>query len=213
MSSYRFLYPLITPYVPGCAELMVQQHIARVVRDFCHETKAWIHVCDSILLDEDESTYELTLPGGAEVVMVQSLKHKEHSLEPMTDRQMEREYVDWETERCAIPDYYSLEMGGRLRVWPTPGPSLEQRLLRARISLKPSLAMTGLPDTDLLEEYGEIISNGVLGNLMAVPNREWADPNAAEFYRTSYQSQRDKAVVRERDNRAYVRRRVSYGGI
>ena len=213
MSAFSTLHPLIRPYVQGCSIPMIDQHIARVTRDFCTFTRAWKIDCQGFPLSAGVQFYQLSIPESSELVQVEHMNFGQNTLSPRTRIQIQHDFPEWCTETASVPCFYITHSQCEVELWPIPSPEIKTEKLQAEVSLRPALTATAIPDHNLLEEFGEAIVDGTLANLLQIPKREWSDFGLSQAYRASYTDKRNDAKVRSRDMRSQAPRTVKYGGL
>ena len=214
--SYKLLYPYIEPYAEGVSRPMMNQILTLVLREFCEKTHAWQYTCENIPLYEGIKEYPVPVPAAdsAEVAWIRYASANGHTLEPKNKRQIKVDNYDALNKTAAIPTHYTLLSDNQVEVWPTPsGDANDNVLLHLDVALKPKIGSTGLPDSELISEYPDVLANGVLTRLYAMPKKAWSDPGYAALYKKMYDDQLTAAISKERDGRTRAVRRVRYGGI
>lgn len=170
--SFSVIRPQVSPYVPGCPDVVIEQEIRNAAIRFCSDTWCWrenlepVFLMDSASLQtasyvEDETEYDLDVDDAEQVVGIVSAKIDTRSVDGN---------VRWDLPRC--------------RVF-VPVASSPDGVIEIRAAMAPSTAATSMP-VFLRTRYGQGILSGTLARLCAVPDKPWTDYSQAQYHNAQY---------------------------
>lgn len=172
-NSDYFVTP-ITTYVTGCPRVVVASNVKRVVADFLRQTGVYRFAHPNIPLVAGTLTYALTPPAGTLAIRLVSLS-------PLG----------------ALPACGYLDAGQlRFAASPPDGVVVTPVL---ELGLDPSAS--GVDDT-YIDRWLYTIVDGVLADLMMVPDRQWTDQSRAPQYANRYR--RGKHMARNDLDSSYT---------
>ncbi len=183
MISLETLMPRVLQYAPNCPEPAVLLHMVDAARTVCERTAAW----------QEELVLTVTTPArvdltegldddwSAEIIDVLSAALDDYPLEPQTVADLDAMYPAWNrTTDTGTASYFTqLEMD-TLSLVPR-----QEGELKARVSLKPALTADEIPDI-LYRKYGLLIAKGAAGEVLGIPNTEYANPALAGVLRSEF---------------------------
>ncbi len=178
MREAEDFFPFVRTHVPGAPDLLVEQQIVLAARDFCRRTRMW----------RETSSFDVTGEAVQEALGVAG-----------ESAVFEVEAV-WFDNRHLAPSEYAARPPGE-----EPGPfvvTMQQPnslLLRAnqggtfRLSyfLMPAPGATCLPDF-LFDQHVEAIASGATARLLAMPGKEWSNPQFAAIYQATFEREADR---------------------
>lgn len=180
MAQLMALADRIRIEVPGCPDLLIEQHLLRTARMFCRDTHVWTVPLDPIYPYEvgrgqDQPFYDLDLP---------------------TDSALLSVFLAEQDER---------PIGFNVRLNPYPGIQFDRpkplNPITVHAVLQPAHDATTIPD-QLLFDYQEALIGGTLARLMLMPKRDWTMPEVAPVHQSAYDTGVGEARVRRsRGNR------------
>ena len=190
LSDFRYL---VAPEVPGAASIVIDNAVLRTCRDFCDKTHIWRYEHPAVAMVSGTSDYTLTPPAETEVAWVNSATQGTHDVSPVGRDIAKKLYPAGRTGSVA-DSFYMLD-SGTFRVLPTPTGNPQPITLD--IALRPIMAATTI-GAILFDEWGEYIAHGALSRLLAMPGKNWSEPNTAAFHIQRYKL--GIAEAKRRDN-------------
>lgn len=186
--TYDKLYPLVKPYVEGCPEITIEEHLAEAARDFCVRSEIWRYTTDDDSTIADEELFELDTPSGSLLEDVLSLQVDERELKRVSDK-----YVHNHELKSGPPTHYSLYQEKYAKLYPIPDATYA---VEATVVVKPSLDSVGVEDF-IFDHYGRIIAHGAIALIAAIPSKEWSNMDLAMIYRAKFLRETDAVKARD----------------
>lgn len=172
--------------LPGCSDPLAQQALLRTASEFCTRTLVWSEILDPITLDEGERDYELDVPSGAYVCMVQGVWRNNQQLSPTTMMDLQRRLPDWRTARGSPAFYNCAPDRAVLSVFPAPAAQGgEPMVVRAAFSLLHDARE--VPELFAGAFFGALCA-GAKARLMAMPGQNWSNPALTPYYQAQFDS-------------------------
>lgn len=164
MALLDSLVDAVAIHVSPCPEPAILDATSHIVRDFCKESRIWIHDCEKKLIAEDDQSMLLTKPVNSTIVHIWGINgrcgvYAEDSLE----------YY------LSPPDQLQFNQPERMT----------GKLIKPLVSLMPSMSSTEYPDF-IMEYFAEGLVSGIVAYLQMQPYRAWSQPNAAAPHQESY---------------------------
>ena len=209
MASFDSLVKEILPYVPGCPDSLVQNHIRSATIDFAERSKAYTLDLDPITTVSGVYEYDFDAPSGTEVHSILWMTYDGKDMDPISPRSLELNYPDWR-DRTGQPHVYLQKTPTTFWLTPVPQTTLSNGLL-ASVALKPTRTTSNI-DTTFSNTYRDGIVYGTLYRLLRIPQRSWSDPKAANDYFALYNEEVKQAELKARGGDLGVRRLVKYKG-
>lgn len=188
MADLEDFYPYILPDVVGCPEPAVDNAIIRAARDLCTHGKAWQAELDWIPVVDSLAEYELALPVGAALVVLEWVKWNGVKLG------VAHSLADIDTTQVGPPTRYAQPDLVNIVLLPTPASLPASSVLTLHATLKPSATASQLPDV-LFDEHVESIAAGARAILKRQPGKEWSDPKGALDDDAAFQRAKGEARV------------------
>lgn len=152
------LKAMVSPYVAGVEEGLLNQIISLAIRAFFMDSNVFL-IKKRFDLEEGKTDYNLELPAGWSVHNVYRIELGGHR------------YINLIKENV-------LTLSS-----PPQADGLGAFLV---YSIKPKLsALSGLPD-DMMERYGEGLTALVVAKLKEMPGKPWSDLNSVSFFNNQY---------------------------
>lgn len=186
---YDRLFPLVRPYVEGCPEIVIEEHLAESARDFCVRSELWRYTTDSDSTLAGEELFEPDLPSGALLEDVLSITVDGEALRRVSDKYVHNHGdIDDDT-----PTHYSLYQEKYVKLHPIPDATYP---VEATLVVKPSLDSQGIEDF-LYNHHGRTIAYGAIALIAAIPSKEWSDIALAQMFRAKFLRETDAAKSRD----------------
>ena len=184
-------YNIIQPYLPGCPEIVIDQHLQEAAADFCERSEVWRYDLETDFTIQGLRDYQLEAPTGAKVENIGSLYLDGTILKRVYDL----DFKMFPNAANSRPVCYSIYMDQELRFYPTPDAKYG---FNGNAVIKPSRTATGVEDF-IFETHSKAIASGAIASLAAIPGKEWTNPDLAMMYRQGFIKATDDA--RGRDTR------------
>lgn len=195
-------------------DMIAEDALRHASRELCRESRVWREDLEPVSM-EAAQTQTLTLPDGAALVEILTAVHSltGERIMPTTPAALNVRRPGWRTETGVARNYYrngTAELGFVPRAELASGGV--QPTVELRVALMPTLQGNTVGDLVMLN-YGEVILNGALGRLLAMPGRDWTDTAAAGYHKGMFANEIALLTSRATDEHAMgVARTVSYGG-
>lgn len=191
MAAIDDFLPDIMADVESCPEFTARRAVVQAAIKFCEDTQAWMEWLDPIQVNDNQPSYELDMPTGAELVMVREVWAPGTQLTAKTVPEISRILSAWQTATGA-PRFYNMVTWGELRLYPIPLNAGADLMLTVRVALKPKATVTSIPDA-IVSRWRRAVLERAKADLMAMPNKAWSSPDQAGYHETLYGIERDKA--------------------
>lgn len=178
MKAFDDLYSMILPRVPGCPEPLADEGILRAANTFCEETRLWRdHSTQVVNLDTD-----IAVPYGAMLLEVNNARMDGRTLKVIAAEELDRLYPseDWRGFTEGEARYLTQTETETLRVVPNVKGELSLSLV-----LIPGFERETLPDF-LLDRYRQVMVEGALAHIMAVPGQAFSNQELALMYEQKF---------------------------
>jgi len=210
MASFDSLVKEVLPYVAGCPDTLVENHIRSATIEFAERSKAYIFDLDPITTVSGVYEYDFDAPTGTEVHQILWITFDGNDMDPISPRSLELNYPDWR-DRTGRPNVYLQKTPSTFWLVPVPGSTLSNGVL-ASVALKPTRTTSNI-DTTFSNTYRDGIIYGALYRLLRIPQREWSDTRAANEYFALFNEEVRQAELKARGGDLGVRRLVKYKGV
>lgn len=208
LTSFSALYPRVLVEAPGCPTPIVEIAVRDSAIAFCEGSLIYEITLDTLGFPK-EYEYDVKLPEDTAVVALVSVRHDESELVPRTRHQI-RAMGDWKNS-SGTPKYYSHIKGNTFIM--VPPPSTDSKDIEVVFALKPTPSATKI-DTDVYNDWYDVIKHGALYRIKANYSSEWANPkSAAEHFA---QFSRGVAVAKSKIDNSRLKnvvRVTAYGGL
>lgn len=195
--------------VPAASNPMIERVLKRTARAFYLDTWAWREDLEDESLEAESTQQAVSIPANTTLVGFSTLYTDSGRLAPATPRQLAAMWADYAT-RSGSPVAYRLDQSdtGSFLVYLQPTAEVP---LYGQAVVAPTLRATQMPDR-LLDLHGEILLNGALGLLFAMPH-DWHSRVLAETHLKLFEYAKSHVKSSADDgNVTGVARRVRYGG-
>lgn len=199
-TEFSAFLPDVMPYVDGCSDAVAKNAVRNAAIEFCE--RSWAYQFEAPIVLTPGTVLDLDPPKNTLVHLVLEITAADG--EPLTPttrddlnrgRILRRRYAtdaedsyytystDWMT-LTGTPECYFQPTRRRVRFVPQPASAQNGTLLMA---LKPTKSATAI-DTQIFEDYFEVIALGARARLLTMPRKNWTDfqlgkDSEAAFYR------------------------------
>jgi len=188
-TRWEEFYRLVQPHVPGCPEVVIDNHIRDAAIDFCERSEVWTYRTPAEQTVDGVSDYFVGIPGGAALENVVSV----HVDGLLLSRVSELHSNNNPTAPKGMPRHYSLFEDQEVRFFPTPDRAYT---LYATVVLKPAPSSSGVEDF-IFKAHGRNIACGAIASLTVTPGKEWTNLELAAYYKTKFFQGADDAKGRD----------------
>lgn len=210
MASFDSLIKEVLPYVPGCPDTLVENHLRSATIDFAERSKAYVVDLDPITTVASVFEYDFDQPSGTEVHQILWMTFDGNDMDPISPRSLELNYPDWR-DRTGRPHVYLQKTPSTFWLVPVPQTTLTNGIL-ASVALKPTRTTNNI-DTIFSNSYRDGIIYGTLYRLLRIPQKTWTDVNAANDYFALFNEEVKHAELKARGGDLGVPRKVKYKGV
>lgn len=162
MAEYESLVEKVAIHVSPCPEQAIMDALKHIVRDFCQQTKSWVHDVPVIQGEVDTLSYAMQIPEQSVAIHIWGVDGRQGCYQVSTD--------------------YYLGFPNQLN-FNSKAPS---KPIKPLISLMPSSQSDEYPDY-IAEYFADCLISGAVGYLQMQPFREWSQPNAAGAHMQMYE--------------------------
>lgn len=215
------LYPLIRLEAPGLPEPVLVQETQDAIDNFLAESEAWKYSVPTLqdwttAADFPTLSPGTDIPAGTRVVRYDMVKFASDgsNLKQVpfkTRQQLDMEYPDWEVRTGNTPLAWTMNGVFEPKIIPTATADVLGSLA-IRVILGTDRAVGTIPEF-ILHEFGDWIQAGVLAKVLALPGKDWTNPQAAMKYMAVYNDGIKKAKSRAQADYGQPDRTMAYGGI
>ena len=174
MAKHEDLSSRVAIHVSPCPEQAIMDALKHIVRDFCQQTKSWVHDVPVIQGEVDTLSYAMQIPEQSVAIHIWGIDGRQGRYQVSTD--------------------YYLGFPNQLN-FNSKAPS---KPIKPLISLMPSSQSDEYPDY-IAEYFADCLISGAVGYLQMQPFREWSQPNAAGAHMQMYEQGIARAK-RQRDD-------------
>lgn len=179
--SYNQWLPATQAHLTNCPTDMILEAIRTTCIMFCASTRYLRVELDPFNTVATNDEYNLSPPVDSAIAEILSLRINGRQLMPTTVNALEAETADWKL-RSGTPTRYFQRGKATVVVNPVPANVYQ---VRAVVVVKPTQSSGGV-DERIFEEWKPAITSGVLAYLMAMPEKEWSNPNLSAYHGTLY---------------------------
>ena len=210
MATYDSLVKEILPYVPGCPDSLVINHLRAATIEACEKSQAYVYDLDPVSTVADIYEYDFGQPVGTQVHQILWMIHDGNDLDPISPRSLELNFPDWRN-RSSIPRVYLQKTPDTFWLVPVPSSS-KTNAINLSVALKPTRTSNNI-NTTFSTDYRDAIIYGALFRLLRIPSKDWSDASAANDYYQLFQGELKDAELRGRAGNLGVRRLTKYKGV
>jgi hypothetical protein len=181
----------LTTHVRACPLPVITQYVRDAAIEVCEDTLAWRYEQPLIRLTPGSFDYPYEPPTQAEVHGFISASLNGRSLVVLTMEQLYDIYPDWpnyDVEQRGQPRYIVHKDPDQFLVAPIPDAS-EDYDVKMMLALKPLRNASGMDET-ILDEIENVVMDGALSMLYAIPGKDWSDVRTASYHRQLYSSRK-----------------------
>lgn len=209
MTDFASFYSLIKPYADGVAGPAMDNALRQAAIRFCQQTCAWQVISSLVNVTAGVNTYDVDIPGEAEIVKIMRLAYDKRPIDPQSLDDLDMKYADW-TAETGTPACYTQLTPEQIILVPMPS-STVPLAMSYRAAYKPSQGASTLPDI-LYRQYAIAIARGALSLLLMESNRGYYSPQEALRYEALFETDIEdtKLAVAYSFTRAAKRTRGSF---
>ena len=200
--SWENFYIHVQPHVPGCPEIVIDQHLQEAAADFCERSEVWRYDLDTDITVAGLADYVLDAPTGATIENVAALYLDGFLLTRVSDL----DFKSYPNVKNSKPTHYAIYQDRQVRFYPTPDAAYS---FTGTCVLKPKLTATGVEDF-IFETHGKTIACGALASLTVIPGKEWSNPELAAYYSAKFHKATDDAKGRDTRRANYRVKSVNF---
>lgn len=187
---------LILPRARRVPHVLLDQSIRNVLREFCQYTRAWQYVPAAQTISDATASYTLLLPGSyAEPVAVEWVSVDGSPSIPKPVAWLDASIPTWRTRVADDFSYYTQLSPQTMVFAAVPDNAGTTGGFRYRVSLKPTIVATQTDDS-LYNDFGEAIRDGVLADVLGMPEESWTNTGAANKAAEDYRLAKLRARIR-----------------
>lgn len=172
-------YRWIMPSAPSCPEPVADVHILSAARAFCMATRCW-RERDTIDVTGDDDEI-VCVPPYATLFEIEAASFNGRLLERTT-------FADARVSDVGEPEQITQVQQNSIALGPRGGCGGK---LAISMFLMPAQNAQVLPDF-LYEQYGEVIGDGALSSLLALPEQPFSNLNLAAVHASRFQTAKDR---------------------
>jgi len=182
-------YNTIQPYLPGCPEIVIDQHLQEAAQKFCERSEVWRYDLETDFTIAGLRDYQVEAPTGAKIENIGSMYLGGSLLKRVYDLDFKMLPV----MPNARPVCYAIYMDRELRFYPTPDAKYE---FTGNAVIKPALTALGVEDF-IFDTHSRTIAAGAIASLAAIPGKEWTNQELAVMYSMGFKKHMDDAKGRD----------------
>jgi hypothetical protein len=167
----------VLPYATACPEPIAEQHIIDAARAFCKATRCWRFQTTIVLVGT-----ETDIPCAPDNATLYEIESASFRGEPLDRVSFSEELFRDEGLPVAITQ--SAPMSIRL------APRAQAGALSLSLYLMPKATATDVPDF-LFDLHGQVIAQGALSTILALPALPFSNPQQAGYYGALFQQAKD----------------------
>jgi hypothetical protein len=171
MLAWSAFYPYLLPWVPTCANPVMDQELRRAANEFFTRTRAWCVWLDPVTTVDGVREYNFNLPANTNLVRIEVanvgavpvnvVSYRDRTTNPATSPNSTDEGYTSDAKTLILDRAYAA--GQEITVF---------------ASLAPARTATGIEDA-LFDKHYESIVEGAKARLMLIPNTPFHSPGAA----------------------------------
>lgn len=174
----------INQYAPTCPEPTAFWAIRQAAIDFCEATRTWRYEDEFTVADQ--YAQGITTPFGSVLSDIETVRFNGCDLTKVTPGYLDERYHNWRDEQMAsAPAYVTQTEMNTIRIFP-----IQEGTVKVALWLKPAQDCDELPDY-LSDQYREIIANGALGRILALPGKAFTNVQMALAFSSAFASKID----------------------
>lgn len=208
-TSLSAFVPRIAYRVDGCPDPTIMEAVLDACIEFCEKTGVVRKTLEPSTTVAGVPEVELNLDTGNRVVRVMKVWINGTEIQPIaetaaSDPFMRTSSIDGESAPTGRPRGFTESEPGL--IWLHPAPDAVYTV-NVRASLKPTRSSTAVDDI-LFEDWFEVIADGALARLLAMPER-WGNASLAAYHRKAFEARAADAKVEAVIGRNYGELRIT----
>lgn len=175
----------VRPDVPGCPDPVIEAALQKAAVRFFRDSGVWRETLSAISLTSGQATYTPSVPTESRLERVLRAKYGNSTLDqaPHEDLALRDE--------SGAPRAFAMDPANDLVLYPTPDDNATEDVTVFALLVPLRSAIT-IPDR-LGEEWEDALVAFAKADLLDTPKKPWADPQAAQYQRRIYQTERARA--------------------
>ena len=174
----------INQFAPTCPEPTAFWAIRQAAIDFCEATRTWRYEDEFSVTDE--YAQGITTPFGSVLLDIEQVRFNGCPLKRVTNAYLDERYPRWrDAEMTSAPNYVTQTEMNTIRIHP-----VQDGTVRVALWLKPTQDCDELPDY-LSDQYREVIANGALGRILAIPGKPFTNLQLAVAFSSAFAGKLD----------------------
>ena len=170
--------PYVLPYVTGCPEPVLEQHVRLAAIEFFRRTLSWREVLDAALTDCTERV-ELELPSGAQVIKIKSVEVAGREI-PLVETSH-----GLELSRSSPGSEFSFTLDGRvLLVYPLQAAGVP---VVVEAAFAPSIKSSTLDDAQAMQHMQDI-AHGAVASIKRIPGQPFSDLAGSPVHQAMFEA-------------------------
>ncbi len=195
MAKLSDFFPYILPNVPLCPDVLAEQKIIDSCIEFCEQTYYWRYTHPPMPMLATVSDYELTLPSDAQVAsIIEPINFNGEKVYGKTKEWLDLYEDQWEDKTGDKTRCYYNKSTSVIRVIPTPITTVASAI-KLDVALKP-LPISKTVKDFLFDEFYQVIANGALAKLYAMPEQRFHSLKLADRHLALFDDGIRKATVK-----------------
>ena len=175
---------------PGCPFPLHIRKIVDATREFCRRSLVWREDLATIIPLEGTTSYALTPPDGTEIIDLDTVKQfngvGHNTLDPWNEE------PDG-TVLGSIASHYWRPTRDSIGIWPVPNSNIDAtHVITPKVALMPTQAGPAgsgpSVDQEFFETWRHGLMYGSLFMLLAIPGKEWSNPQMSSYYESEFSS-------------------------
>lgn len=179
MISFDPFLPKILARVEGAARPAVNDAIRTAIQEFCRRTRLWRET-DTFQTNATDDGI-MAAPYGTEIFEIENALFNERRLEPASISWLDDMKTGWRDYGEGQPCWITQVEPDTVRLVPKQAGTLDLALI-----IMPSDTGTQFPDW-MGDKYRNIIADGALAELYALPNQPFTSPDLAMFHMQKFE--------------------------
>ena len=181
--TFTDLVTRVTPSVPGCPQVVVEEHLRNSAIEACERTLAFRFEQPTIKLTSGVAEYNYETPSQTEVHAILTARVNDNQIKPVTLEQLHDLYPKWpdnSTDELADPRFVTQLDPDNFALAPIPD-STTTYDVDMLLALKPLRSATDM-DKTVLDELEDVVVHGALQQLLVLPEKSWSDRELAAYH-------------------------------
>lgn len=211
MTAITDFLPRARPELAGCVDAIIVNYLRDSMIDFCDKSWYWQDTLATVNTVAGTALYVIPAPTDALIADIITVRHNDIQVSPSTEAGLDEMIPSWRTQTGEQAVAWIASERNKVTLYPTPTAA---GTLKVKAVLKPSQTATTVPQ-QIFDHYLEAIAAGAKWRLMAMPEREWSNPQLALYYRDVFMRGisdakmsairgHNRAVITMRTGNAYV---------